>query len=106
MAKDLKRRGFRFVGPTTAYALMQATGMVDDHVANCWVPRRSDEPLAVRRKYQDLRERCRDTREAVARTAVLVAAIRAKESARDDRLFDDPFADRLAGAAGRRCWSG
>jgi methyltransferase (TIGR00027 family) len=40
-------------------------------------------------------------REAVARTAVLVAAIRAKESARDDRLFDDPFAERLAGAAGR-----
>ena len=40
-------------------------------------------------------------REAVARTAVLVAAIRAKESARDDRLFDDPFADLLAGAAGR-----
>ncbi|KUI30592.1 3-methyladenine DNA glycosylase [Mycobacterium sp. IS-1742] len=38
MAKELKRRGFRFVGPTTAYALMQATGMVDDHVATCWVP--------------------------------------------------------------------
>ncbi|WP_099249015.1 DNA-3-methyladenine glycosylase I [Mycobacterium sp. shizuoka-1] len=38
MAKDLKKRGFRFVGPTTAYALMQATGMVDDHVASCWVP--------------------------------------------------------------------
>ena len=38
MAKELKRRGFRFVGPTTAYALMQATGMVDDHTANCWVP--------------------------------------------------------------------
>lgn len=38
MAKDLKRRGFRFVGPTTAYALMQATGMVDDHVHGCWVP--------------------------------------------------------------------
>ena len=38
MARELKRRGFRFVGPTTAYALMQATGMVDDHVANCWVP--------------------------------------------------------------------
>jgi DNA-3-methyladenine glycosylase I len=38
MAKDLKRRGFKFVGPTTAYALMQATGMVDDHVAGCWVP--------------------------------------------------------------------
>lgn len=38
MARELKRRGFRFVGPTTAYALMQATGMVDDHVRNCWVP--------------------------------------------------------------------
>ncbi|MDQ1646723.1 MAG: DNA-3-methyladenine glycosylase [Cryptosporangiaceae bacterium] len=36
MAKELKRRGFRFVGPTTAYALMQATGMVDDHVAYCF----------------------------------------------------------------------
>jgi DNA-3-methyladenine glycosylase I len=36
MARELKRRGFRFVGPTTAYALMQATGMVDDHIAGCW----------------------------------------------------------------------
>jgi DNA-3-methyladenine glycosylase I len=36
MAKDLKRQGFRFVGPTTAYALMQATGMVDDHAKGCW----------------------------------------------------------------------
>jgi DNA-3-methyladenine glycosylase I len=35
MAKELKRRGFRFVGPTTAYALMQATGMVDDHLVGC-----------------------------------------------------------------------
>jgi DNA-3-methyladenine glycosylase I len=38
MAKALKKRGFRFVGPTTAYALMQATGMVDDHLAGCHVP--------------------------------------------------------------------
>nr|WP_203916142.1 DNA-3-methyladenine glycosylase I [Rugosimonospora africana] len=37
MAKDLRKRGFRFVGPTTAYALMQATGMVDDHLADCYV---------------------------------------------------------------------
>jgi DNA-3-methyladenine glycosylase I len=37
MARELKRRGFRFVGPTTAYALMQATGMVDDHLQTCWV---------------------------------------------------------------------
>jgi DNA-3-methyladenine glycosylase I len=36
MAKELKKRGFKFVGPTTAYAMMQATGMVDDHVATCW----------------------------------------------------------------------
>lgn len=40
MARELKRRGFRFVGPTTAYALMQATGMVDDHLAECWVAHR------------------------------------------------------------------
>jgi DNA-3-methyladenine glycosylase I len=37
MATELKARGLRFVGPTTAYALMQATGMVDDHLAACWV---------------------------------------------------------------------
>jgi DNA-3-methyladenine glycosylase I len=41
MARELKRRGFKFVGPTTAYALMQATGMVDDHIASCWVPVRA-----------------------------------------------------------------
>lgn len=38
MAKDLRKRGFRFVGPTTVYALMQATGMVDDHIDGCFVP--------------------------------------------------------------------
>jgi DNA-3-methyladenine glycosylase I len=43
MAKELRRRGFRFVGPTTAYALMQATGMVDDHLADC-VARRAPVP--------------------------------------------------------------
>ncbi len=37
LARELKRRGFRFVGPTTAYALMQATGIVNDHVAGCVV---------------------------------------------------------------------
>ncbi|GAA3739080.1 DNA-3-methyladenine glycosylase I [Plantactinospora mayteni] len=37
MAKALRKRGFRFVGPTTAYALMQATGMVDDHLDGCHV---------------------------------------------------------------------
>lgn len=42
LARALKKRGFRFVGPTTAYALMQAVGMVDDHLAECWV--RFDHP--------------------------------------------------------------
>jgi DNA-3-methyladenine glycosylase I len=37
MARELKKRGFKFVGPTTAYALMQACGLVDDHVAGCAV---------------------------------------------------------------------
>ena len=37
MAKELKRCGFRFVGPTTAYALMQACGLVNDHLAGCRV---------------------------------------------------------------------
>ena len=36
LAKALKRRGFRFVGPTTAYALMQACGLVDDHIEGRW----------------------------------------------------------------------
>jgi DNA-3-methyladenine glycosylase I len=36
MSKDLKRRGFNFVGPTVCYAFMQATGMVNDHLASCF----------------------------------------------------------------------
>jgi DNA-3-methyladenine glycosylase I len=35
LARELKRRGFAFVGPTTLYALMQACGLVDDHLASC-----------------------------------------------------------------------
>jgi DNA-3-methyladenine glycosylase I len=38
MSRDLKRRGWSFVGPTGLYALMQAVGLVNDHVAGC--PRR------------------------------------------------------------------
>jgi DNA-3-methyladenine glycosylase I len=41
LAKELKAAGIRFVGPTTAYALMQAVGLVDDHLADCFVPPRS-----------------------------------------------------------------
>jgi DNA-3-methyladenine glycosylase I len=36
MSKDLKKRGFRFVGPTVCYAFMQATGMMNDHVVSCF----------------------------------------------------------------------
>jgi DNA-3-methyladenine glycosylase I len=36
ISKDLKKRGFKFVGSTVVYAHMQATGMVDDHIADCW----------------------------------------------------------------------
>jgi DNA-3-methyladenine glycosylase I len=36
LARALKARGWQFVGPTTAYALMQSAGLVDDHVAGCW----------------------------------------------------------------------
>ncbi len=49
LAKVLRRRGFRFVGPTTAYALMQACGLVNDHLEGCEfrqsLPRRSDPGL-------------------------------------------------------------
>src|SRR4051794_32297437 len=42
MSRALRTRGFRFVGPTTMYALMQSTGMVDDHVDGCWRTARAD----------------------------------------------------------------
>jgi DNA-3-methyladenine glycosylase I len=45
LSKALRRAGLRFVGPVTAYALMQAVGLVDDHVQGCWVPPRA--PTAV-----------------------------------------------------------
>jgi DNA-3-methyladenine glycosylase I len=44
MSKDLKQRGFRFVGPTICYALMQAAGLVNDHVVTCF---RHDEVAAL-----------------------------------------------------------
>jgi DNA-3-methyladenine glycosylase I len=36
MSKDLKKAGFSFVGTTIVYAFMQAVGMVDDHLVDCW----------------------------------------------------------------------
>lgn len=41
-AKDLKKRGFKFLGPTTLYAHMQAVGMVNDHMANCFRKHKND----------------------------------------------------------------
>lgn len=38
LSKELKRHGFRFVGPTTVYAFMQSAGLVDDHLEGCFVP--------------------------------------------------------------------
>jgi DNA-3-methyladenine glycosylase I len=42
MSKELKRRGFKFVGPVIVYAFMQATGIVDDHVTTCFRSSKSD----------------------------------------------------------------
>jgi DNA-3-methyladenine glycosylase I len=42
MSRDLRRRGFRFVGPTICYALMEATGMVDDHTLDCFQRTRAE----------------------------------------------------------------
>jgi DNA-3-methyladenine glycosylase I len=50
LSKDLKRRGFTFVGTTIVYAYLQAVGVVDDHLATCWFkgPRRGSRPSARR----------------------------------------------------------
>jgi DNA-3-methyladenine glycosylase I len=50
LAKELKRRGFAFVGPTTVYSTMQAVGVVNDHLAGCFV---RDEVEAARSNVQD-----------------------------------------------------
>ena len=54
LSKELKKRGFRFVGPTTAYAAMQACGIVNDHLAGCWV-RAEVEALSSRRGWMNER---------------------------------------------------
>jgi DNA-3-methyladenine glycosylase I len=47
MSKELKRRGLRFVGPTTCYSLMQAVGMVNDHQPGCWRASRRGGPSTI-----------------------------------------------------------
>ncbi len=49
LSKDLKKRGFTFVGPTTAYAFMQAMGMVNDHIEGCGI---REEAIAARTKFR------------------------------------------------------
>ena len=44
LARELRKRGFRFVGPTVVYAMMQAIGLVNDHLADCWVRGRIPRP--------------------------------------------------------------
>ena len=51
LARELKQRGFRFVGPTTAYALMQATGIVNDHVEGCVVREAVQAQIAAARAH-------------------------------------------------------
>jgi DNA-3-methyladenine glycosylase I len=43
LSKELRRRGFRFVGPTTAYAAMQSLGLVNDHLSGCSARSRCDD---------------------------------------------------------------
>ena len=54
MSKDLKRRGFRFVGPTVCYAFMQACGLVLDHVASCYRYRELAALAEESRDHRDL----------------------------------------------------
>ena len=44
LSKDLKKRGFKFVGTTIIYSFLQATGYINDHVSNCWVRKELNVP--------------------------------------------------------------
>ena len=52
MAKELRRKGYRFVGPTICYAFMQSVGMVNDHALDCWRHSACDEMQRKRRSRQ------------------------------------------------------
>ena len=49
MSRELKKRGFRFVGPTICYAFMQAVGMVNDHVSSCFLAPKTGSPKRATR---------------------------------------------------------
>jgi DNA-3-methyladenine glycosylase I len=67
MSKDLKKRGWSFVGPTTVYAFMQAMGLVNDHLVGCLA-----RPVAESRRRELVRPRSR-AGEEVARGGVRYA---------------------------------
>ena len=50
LSKDLKKRGWKFVGPTTVYAFMQAMGLVNDHVDGCVIRAKADKARAAFRR--------------------------------------------------------
>jgi DNA-3-methyladenine glycosylase I len=50
LSKELTKRGWKFVGPTTVYAFMQAMGLVNDHAEGCVIPARVQEALKKFRK--------------------------------------------------------
>ena len=49
LSKELRKRGWSFVRPTTIYAFMQAAGLVDDHVAGCFAAKQDQESMGWRR---------------------------------------------------------
>jgi DNA-3-methyladenine glycosylase I len=55
LSKDLKKRGWTFVGPTTVYAFMQAMGLVNDHVDGCFVRRQVERDRTARRRVTSAR---------------------------------------------------
>jgi len=93
LANELKRRGFRFVGPTTAYALMQACGLVDDHLAGC-AARELGRPRFRRLAPAD----------GTATARELLAAVRPAARAPADRPF--VFANFVATLDGRAAVAG
>lgn len=69
LARELKRRGFTFVGPTTVYALMQACGIVDDHVDGCCVRAEVERERAAAIRTMHRREAAADAATAPGRQA-------------------------------------
>ncbi|MQA75209.1 MAG: hypothetical protein GEU88_12835 [Solirubrobacterales bacterium] len=84
LAGELKRRGFRFIGPTTAYALMQACGIVDDHLAGC----------AVREEVEAARRAALGRRAGAVSADARIAVQRFVDSFNDEDL--DAFVAALA----------